>query len=70
MVAIKRELHDFHGNFYEELEWLLRQLAAEQRPVNGDTGNLVPVSLKGETVEALAILAAQRRFASRGRYRN
>jgi len=68
MSAIRAEPQAALGNFYEELERLLEQLAARQRLFMGSAGKLVPPDLKGETVEALAVLAVQRRLATRSGY--
>ncbi len=64
MVEIRQDLHTWSDNFHRELKRLLELLAAQR--AESHAAMSVPASLHGETVEALAVLAAQRRVASEG----
>jgi hypothetical protein len=61
MVATKQELHDARTDSREELNRLLKLLAAQQRPVNGSLRKSESVFLEGGITEALAVFIAQQR---------
>ncbi len=60
-MATKQEPHDTRTASREELDRLLKLLAAQQRPVNGSLGKSEPVFLEGGMTEALAVFIAQQR---------
>jgi hypothetical protein len=64
MTTISRELVGASINFHEELDRLLRLLAA-QRLLERQMRTVATVLQRGETAEAQAVMAAQLRFKRR-----
>jgi hypothetical protein len=62
MTTVNQDMQLKRDKFHEELDRLLKLLAAQQRLSGTSTGNSTPGLQRGETAEAQAVLAAYQRL--------